>query len=314
MTLVIGLVNNMPDAALPATERQFRELLAAAAGDIPVHLRLFALPDLPRSPAGRAHVERHYDDIGELWGSRLDGLFVTGTEPRAASLADEPYWDSLTRLVDWADGHVGSAIWSCLAAHLTVRHLDGIARRPMSRKLVGLFECAQAGEHEILSGVPARWHVPHSRHNGLPAAALRSCGYRLLSWSEAAGADMFAAERDSLFLFLQGHPEYDPLALYREYRRDAARFFAGERQTYPEMPRGYFDADAETAFAAFRERAVTARDPGLLAAFPAIAEATLRHSWREPALRLYANWLAYLARHQVIGKRTAPALEAVRPG
>jgi homoserine O-succinyltransferase len=36
----IGLVNNMPDAALEATERQFVELIRAATTDAVVRLRL----------------------------------------------------------------------------------------------------------------------------------------------------------------------------------------------------------------------------------------------------------------------------------
>src|SRR2546426_9430860 len=96
--LEIGLVNNMPDAALESTERQFFELLRAAADEIPVRLRLFSLPDVPRTEAGRQHLSSGYRDIGELWSSRLDGLIVTGTEPRTPSLQDEPYWVSLCKL------------------------------------------------------------------------------------------------------------------------------------------------------------------------------------------------------------------------
>src|SRR5258708_1187615 len=81
--LELGLVNNMPDAALESTERQFLEVLRAAAGDIPVRLRLFALPDVPRSDAGHAHLSAGYASLDDLWDSRLDGLIVTGTEPRA---------------------------------------------------------------------------------------------------------------------------------------------------------------------------------------------------------------------------------------
>src|SRR5947209_8676431 len=81
--IVIGLVNNMPDAALGTTERQFRELISAASRNLPVRLRLFSLPDLSRGDAGRSRVSQSYEDISELWGSRLDGLIVTGTEPRA---------------------------------------------------------------------------------------------------------------------------------------------------------------------------------------------------------------------------------------
>ena len=39
----VGLVNNMPDAALRATELQFARLLKAAAGNLDVRLRLFSL-------------------------------------------------------------------------------------------------------------------------------------------------------------------------------------------------------------------------------------------------------------------------------
>ena len=52
----IGLVNNMPDAALRTTERQFRDLLSRAAAEQPVSLRVFSLPELPRSEAGQLHV------------------------------------------------------------------------------------------------------------------------------------------------------------------------------------------------------------------------------------------------------------------
>jgi homoserine O-succinyltransferase len=49
------LVNNMPDAALLATERQFASLLAEAAGEaFDVTLRLYALANVPRSPSAPA--------------------------------------------------------------------------------------------------------------------------------------------------------------------------------------------------------------------------------------------------------------------
>ena len=100
----IGLINNMPDAALDATVRQFRGLLGAAAGDMAIHLTLYTLPEVPRSDFGR-HQVSGYADINHLWDSHLDGLIVTGAEPRAADLEDEPYWNSLTRVLDWAERH-----------------------------------------------------------------------------------------------------------------------------------------------------------------------------------------------------------------
>src|ERR1700678_836840 len=87
----IGLVNNMPDAALLATERQFSRLLAAASENAEVRLHLFALRDIPRAEEARAILERTYRDVSEIRGKRLDALIVTGAEPLAPELKQEPY-------------------------------------------------------------------------------------------------------------------------------------------------------------------------------------------------------------------------------
>jgi homoserine O-succinyltransferase len=294
--MVIGFVNNMPDAALRTTERQFRDLLSAAAEKIPVRVRFFSLPGLPRSEAGRQHINEHYEDIDKLWTSEVDGLIVTGTEPRAPELRDEPYWNSLATLIEWAENRTVSTVWSCLAAHAAVLEIDGISRRLLPQKLSGVFDTAKAVDHPILSGAPARWRVPHSRHNELPEEALVANGYCIVSRSPEAGADIFIKQRKSLFVFVQGHPEYDPEALLREYRRDIGRYLSRERETYPEAPRSYFDDKLSLVLADFRKQALQNREIDLLEKFPiGRGEGNIAHAWREPAVKLYANWLSYLA-------------------
>jgi homoserine O-succinyltransferase len=292
--LTVGLINNMPDAALESTERQFTQLLDSAATDVPVRLRLFALPEVSRGEAGRRHVSR-YSDIAELWAGGLDGLIVTGTEPQTPSLTDEPYWTALTQLVDWAEDNAISTIWSCLAVHAAVLHIDGIARRALDQKRFGLFECAKVAAHPLTHGIPLRMQVPHSRFNELPEDALRACNYTILTVSPEAGVDAFAKQRKSLALFFQGHPEYDGLALFREYRRDVGRFLRQQREAYPPMPRGYFDEDAKVAFLAFRERALSERSEALLEHFPsASADGAATARSATAAVRIYANWLSHL--------------------
>ena len=294
--LVIGLVNNMPDGAFKTTERQFRELLASAAGDLPLRLRFFSLPEAVRGEAIRAYITDHYEKFSTLWSSRLDGLIVTGTEPRTAVLADEPYWGSLTKLVDWAQEHTTSTVWSCLAAHAAVYHLDGIGRQKLPEKLSGVFDCSRAGAHRILAGAPDVWRMPHSRSNDLPAPALSAAGYQILSTSRLAGADMFIKQTKSLFVFLQGHPEYDADSLLREYHRDVGRFLRAEREAYPQMPSGYFDASASAALAGFRTRALRERHMDLLTHFPAVdVQGPAAHVWRPQAMHIYSNWLSLLA-------------------
>ena len=51
--LTVGLVNNMPDAACEATERQFLDLLRAAAGNAIVQVKLFSIADVPRAEDAR---------------------------------------------------------------------------------------------------------------------------------------------------------------------------------------------------------------------------------------------------------------------
>jgi hypothetical protein len=53
--VTVGLVNNMPDTALQSTERQFLELIDAAAGGMAVRLRLFSLPGC-RAPTPRVPI------------------------------------------------------------------------------------------------------------------------------------------------------------------------------------------------------------------------------------------------------------------
>jgi homoserine O-succinyltransferase/O-acetyltransferase len=297
--VIIGLVNNMPDAALRATERQFHDLLAAASINQMVRLRYFAMPNIPRGEAAQAHIDQNYEGFSALWTARLDALIVTGTEPRASRLDEEPYWDEFTRVVDWAEDQTVSTVWSCLAAHAAVFHLDGIARQPLPRKLSGVFDCVKSVNHRILADIPDRWSVPHSRYNGLPEELLVRHNYQILARSEETGADLFVKKRNSLFVFFQGHPEYQPDTLFREYRRDAVRFVSGERYDYPEMPSGYFDMDATAALTAFREEALSNCNAELIARFPAVRiEGNLSYIWRQPAVRIYSNWIDYLAQYK----------------
>ena len=167
----------MPDAAIEATERQFTDLIRAATPKAVVLLKLFAMPEVPRGETARTALAERYRDIAELWQTPLDGLIVTGTEPRAKSLMDEPYWETLSKVVDWAKDHTASTIWSCLAAHAAVLHSDGIERRALKRKRFGVFDCRLAADHPMTKHFPEPLWVPHSRYNDLPEQALASCGY-----------------------------------------------------------------------------------------------------------------------------------------
>ena len=261
----IGLVNNMPDSALLATERQFRALLAEAADGLPVRLSLFGIAEVPRSEHAKSRMSKSYSSIDVLWDSCLDGIIVTGAEPRLPSLTEEPYWNTLAQVIDWAQENTYSGIYSCLAAHAAVLRMDGIRRRTLNDKLCGVYECATISDLRLTEGIPARSWMPHSRWNDIPENALSSSGYRIVTRSKEAGVDTFVKQGKSLSVFFQGHPEYEAGSLSLEYRRDERRFLNGESTIRPLPPHG------------------------------------LRNSWHFSAVQMYRNWLRYLS-EQIQGR------------
>jgi homoserine O-succinyltransferase len=303
----IALINNMPDPALEQTESQFFDLLSGAAGNLPVSVKLYTLPGIPRGKKVEAHVRTFYASIDDLWQSRFEAAIVTGTEPHQANLRNEPYWGVLTKVFDWAAENTCSTVLSCLAAHASVLHSDGIDRHPMAEKRVGVFEADRVCEHALMNGVARKIHFPHSRWNEVREAALTSSGYTVITRSERAGVDSFIKQRNqSLFLHFQGHPEYGAQTLLKEYRRDIKRFLRGEREDYPAMPHAYFNASATKRLADFREKAMLRRREELLESFPeATISQTLERTWDSAASTIYRNWLGYVALARNTGARIA---------
>ena len=294
--LTIGLINNMPDTALQATERQFMRLLRQAAGDIRIDFHCFSLPSVRRSQPAKGRVEGQYTDIAEIDQLHIDGLIVTGAEPSATTLRQETFWRELTEIIDWAKDNTRSTIWSCLAAHAAVLHLDGVERNRLETKCSGIYDCIKAYPHWLTQGLPSPFKVAHSRLNELRAADLMANGYQLLSHSTRGGVDSFAKNFGSQFVFFQGHPEYEALSLEREYLRDISRFLAGERDSYPGLPVGYFDTETEQKLTAFAVRAQTERRPTLSTELP---DRTLREDIAAGAAAtlIFQNWLDFLAEH-----------------
>jgi homoserine O-succinyltransferase len=279
----IGLVNNMPKSAREATTRQFKDLLHIGGQPAP-RLRLFTLSENYDGNPDYAPAE-------DIFESGIDALIFTGTEPTMDDLRDEPYWLRLAALLDWTEESGVPAIFSCLAAHAAALHWDGIARHHLAEKCFGVFEETIGGDHPLMQGVSGSLRVPHSRWNELGMRDLAEAGYQVVTSSPAAGADVVVRHRHGMSVFIQGHPEYEADRLLLEYRRDARRYIAGTRPTYPNLPRGYFDPPSERALLAFKDRIMRGeRDIDFPAevAVPAIAP------WRPKAEGLFRNWLNYV--------------------
>jgi homoserine O-succinyltransferase len=310
--LRIALVNNMPDSALAATERQFASLIEAAKGDLDVRLELVALESVPREAGAREAMRGRYGALGDLVAAPPDALIVTGAEPRTADLTDELYWRELSELIDWARGGVASVLYSCLAAHAAVRRYDGIARRPRDGKLSGVFASEIVGPHELTRDLEAVL-TPHSRYNDLAENDLAANGYRVLSRSREAGVEMFVKEGATLEIYWQGHPEYEADTLAREFRRDLMRFTRGETARLPALPKNYLAEDKHAWLEERLGQASRGAGEDLAGALQPKDFAHVYARWRVSAEKLAGNWLNIIAQRQafaVDAKRGSPAAPA----
>jgi homoserine O-succinyltransferase len=94
-------------------------------------------------------------------------------------------------------------------------------------------------------------------------------------------------------VLVQGHPEYDPSSLLREYHRDVRRYAQHEREELPVLPLDCVGPEDWGELEHLHE-VVTGgqRDPELVAAYPFDkVGARAPWSWHGTAQRLYANWV-----------------------
>jgi homoserine O-succinyltransferase len=239
----------------------------------------------------RQVLAHRYQGLGELYRRAPDAVVVTGSEPRQFDLRDEAIWVSLSGFIGWARRSTSSVLLSCLTAHAALLATDGVERERLSAKHSGVYPQWVHPSHWLTEGVgPVSF--PHSRLHDVPASVVEEHGYAVVLQSDQVGWTVAAAERECLIVLLQGHPEYAPTTLLREYRRDVRRYLTGDLCHYPEVPVGYLGAPGMRLLESFRQAAlVGGRDATRLEAFPFQACADqIIVDWQGPMERLAANW------------------------
>ncbi len=293
-TLRCAFVNNMPDGAFLQTERQFLGLLEAGSGGIDIAVRCYTLAGVPRGERVTPEIAARYFPLVTLADSAPDIMIVTGSEPLAARIADEPYWDDLRGVLDVATTSCATVMLSCLAAHSALFAFEGIERTQLPAKCTGVYPQVAADGHPLVADLPAPAVMPHSRGNGVASERIVGAGYTVLMDSEVGWS--LAAKRygDCDVVLVQGHPEYDPTSLLREYRRDLERYLTDERRPLPPLPADCVAGDDLPALHALHAALPgSGRDRDLLPPFSfddAVARAPW--PWRPMAAALFANWLA----------------------
>jgi homoserine O-succinyltransferase len=313
--LHIGLLNMMPDAALAATERQFFRLVGESNPIAQFYVHPFTLPALSRAPDAEAYIEAYYEPFEKIKAEGLDALIVTGANVVGPNLDNQPFWEPLKEVIDWASGNVTSILCSCLATHAMLQFRYGQKRVPQPRKFWGVFPHRVVDKrHPLVNDVNTRFDVPHSRWNAVTREQFERVELRVLVEVEGGGVHLATSADGLRVVFFQGHPEYDTISLLKEYKREVALYASGERADYPPFPAGYFGTRERAVLSEFRGRLDAARLRGeSLPAFPErLVSSRLDNTWHDTAEAVVGNWMGLI--YQVThNDRRIPFMEGVDP-
>lgn len=256
--LKILLLNLMPKKIV--TETQMARLL----GNTPlqVELELIHTSTHHSRNTPEDHMLMFYKTFDDIKDKKYDGMIITGAPVELLPFEEVEYWDELCTIMEWSKTHVTSTLHICWGAQAGLYYHYGIEKRPLDKKLFGIFPHTVEHKRSILfRGFDEVFNVPQSRHTTVDRADIEAVpALKILASSEQAGVYAVATKQGRQ-IFITGHSEYDATTLKDEYDRDKAAGLPID------VPFNYFPDDDPT------------RTPPV--------------TWRGHANLLFSNWLNY---------------------
>ena len=256
--LQILIVNLMPTKIVTETQ------LARVLGNTPlqVEMELLLMSSHKSKNTSEEHMLAFYKTFDEVKHRNFDGMVITGAPVEHMPFEEVSYWDELCEIMEWSKTHVTSTFHICWAAQAALYYHYGIEKKPLDKKLFGVFEHTVDHKGSILfRGFDDTFMVPHSRHTTVLAEDIEKVpALKILSTGKEVGVYAVATDRGRQ-IFITGHSEYDADTLNREYQRD-------KNAGLPiDIPVNYFPNDDDTL--------------------------PPKVTWRSGASLLYSNWLNY---------------------
>ncbi len=255
--LEIVVLNLMPTKVV--TETQLSRLL----GNTPlqVRLELMKTSSYVSKNTSQDHLLTFYKTFDELKHRKFDGMVITGAPVENMAFEDVDYWQELCEIMEWTKHNVHSTLHICWGAQAGMYYHYGIQKKPLSKKLFGVFRHQADYKRSILlRGFDDEFWAPHSRHTTVLREDIEKTDLKILASSEEAGV-YAAMSKEGRQIFVTGHSEYDSDTLQKEYLRDKALGLPID------VPENYFPNDDDTK------------------------EPIVR--WRGHANLLFSNWLNY---------------------
>ena len=256
--LKILLLNLMPKKI--ETETQISRLLGNSP--LQVDLEFLHTKSHQSKNISAEHLFAFYKTFDEVKDRSFDGLIITGAPVEHLPFEEVEYWDELCEIMEWSKTHVQSTFHICWGAQAGLYYHFGIEKRPLAKKLFGVYpHTADYKRSILLRGFDDVFMVPHSRHTTIdPEDVKKVKGLKILASSKQAGIYALSTDKGRQ-IFITGHSEYDANTLADEYTRDLS-------EGKPiDLPENYFEDNDP-------------KKPPLV-------------TWRSHANLLYSNWLNY---------------------
>lgn len=254
----ILVVNLMPEKL--ATESHLLRHLANTPLQIKVQFLHMASHESKTTP--KEHMQTFYKTFDEIRNQFFDGMIITGAPVENLPFEEVDYWEEFVGLIQWSQTHVYSTLHICWGAQAGLYARYGIDKRPLSKKLSGVYEQeVLAPYHPLMRGFDEVYLSPHSRYTTVDEEDVSSFdNLEILTQGAEAGLSIVAS-KDLRQVYSFGHLEYDRDRLKFEYERDLK---AGKN---PDLPENYFPGDQ-------------------------VGQAP-RYRWNSAAALFFNNWINY---------------------
>jgi homoserine O-succinyltransferase len=287
--LHIGFCNLMPDAALEATERQWFRLVGESNRVAQIFIHPFTLDVFERGKEAQDHIDKYYDDFEDLKKQGLDALIVTGAnEETNPHVSEIETWAPLKELLEWSYENVTSTICSCLASHALMTYYHGQKPSWRDTKMWGVFSHrVLERNHPLVSGMNTKFDVPHSRFSEITRDQFNQAGMDTLIESNEGGVHLAVSKDGFRQICMQGHPEYDRVSLFKEYKRDLQWYVDGTIDYEPPYPANYFRPNAKEILENYKNNKE--------GDFPEKEiEDLLENTWADSARSFLAGWIGHV--------------------
>ena len=256
--LKILILNLMPTKIVTETQ------LARILGNTPLQVELEFIHTSTHVSKNTSseHLIAFYKTFDKVKHEKYDGMIITGAPVEQLKFEEVEYWDELCEIMEWSKTNVTSTFHICWGAQAALYYHYGINKKPLDKKLFGVFPHTVDRKKSILMrGFDDVFYAPHSRYTTVDRADIeKESALKILASSEQAGVYVVATKKGRQ-VFVTGHSEYDTDTLDKEYRRDC------DAGLGTAIPYNYYPND----------------DP---------SKKPLA-TWRSHANLLYTNWLNY---------------------